>query len=181
MKKISAILFFLVLLGGWAQKAKADTPAWMRTAASAPLPPHDEKTEAVLLYSEAITTVTADGKMKGIERKAYKILRPEGREYGVVWKYIGSGQRVGSMKGWCIPAQGKDYEVKDKDAVEKSIGIDGGELASDMKVRILQIPAANPGNVVGYEIEYQERPFVLEDWWEFQESVPAKEARYTLQ
>src|ERR1700758_4238295 len=80
--------------------AKADAPAWMHAAASAPLPPHDEKTNAILLYSEDITTVTADGKTKGIERRVYKILRPEGREYGEVYGYIGRDTKIGSMKGW---------------------------------------------------------------------------------
>jgi hypothetical protein len=161
--------------------ARADAPAWMHAAASAPVPAHDEKTEAILLYSEDVTTVTADGKMKGIERRAYKILRPEGRKYGEAYAYTGRDTKIGSMKAWCIPAQGKDYEVKDKDATERSLSVFGGELVSDVKVRVLTIPAADPGNVVGYEIEYQARPYVLQDDWRIQETIPVREARYTLQ
>ena len=161
--------------------AKADAPAWMRAAATAPLPDHDEKTEAILLYSEDVTTVTPDGKTKGIERRAYKILRPEGRTYGAAYAYIGGDTKIGSMKAWCIPAQGKDYEVKDKDAVERSLSVFGGELVGDTKMRVLSIPAPDPGNVVGYEIEYQSRPYVLEDEWVFQRAIPVREARYTLQ
>ena len=29
--------------------------------------------------------------------------------------------RITAMHGWCIPAQGKDYEVKEKDALEGSV------------------------------------------------------------
>jgi hypothetical protein len=163
------------------QRAQADAPGWMHAAASAPLPPHDEKTDAILLYSEDITMVTPEGKTKSIERRVYKILRPEGRDYGEVWGYVGRDTKIGSMKGWCIPAQGKDYEVKDKDAVERSISAYNGELANDMKVRYIKIPAADPGNVVGYEIEYQARPYVLQDDWQFQSTIPVREARYTLQ
>jgi len=75
-------------------------------------------------------------------RRAYKILRPEGRKYGEVYGYSGRDQKIGSMKAWCIPAQGKDYEVKDRDAMERSLSVFGGELASDMKMRVLTIPAA---------------------------------------
>jgi len=159
-----------------------DAPAWMHAAASAPLPRHDEKTDAILLYSEEVTTVQPDGKTKSLERRAYRILRPDGRGYGVVRAYPSSATRVGSMRGWCIPAQGKDYEVKDKDATETAaFDIENGILASDLKEKMLKIPASEPGNVVGYEIEYQERPYVLQDHWMFQWTYPTGEARYTLQ
>ncbi|HEY6945043.1 MAG TPA: DUF3857 and transglutaminase domain-containing protein [Candidatus Acidoferrum sp.] len=164
-----------------ALSARADAPAWMHTAASMPLPTYDEKTKAVLLYSEDITTVLSDGKTKAIERRVYKILRPEGREYGEAYAYVGQDFRVGSMRAWCIPKQGKDYEVKDKEAIERSLSVSGGELVTDVRVRMLRIPAAEPGNVVGYEIEYQSRPYVLEDWWWIQREIPVKQARYTLQ
>jgi hypothetical protein len=86
------------------------------------------------------------------------------------------------MRGWCIPAQGKDYEVKDKEAIEISLPkIDGSELVSDVKDKLLRIPAADPGNIVGYEYEQEVQPFVLQDVWHFQESNPTREARYTLQ
>ena len=90
-----------------ATPVRADAPGWMHAAASAPLPTYDAKTDAVLLYSEDVTIVMADGKIKGIERRAYKILRPEGRNYAVAEVYIGHDTRVGSMKAWCIPQQGK--------------------------------------------------------------------------
>jgi transglutaminase-like putative cysteine protease len=179
-----------VLVGGLAaanallsspQVVVADAPAWMHEAANAPLPAHDEKTSAVLVYSEDITTVMPDGKTKAIERRAYKILRPEGREYGAAHAFIGGDTKLGSMRAWCIPKQGKDYEVRDKDAIERSLGVQGGELITDLKVRTLEIPAAEAGNVVGYEIEYQSRPYVLEDRWWIQRDIPVREARYTLQ
>ena len=181
MRKAAIGLVLSTHCAALASSASAEAPAWMHAAASAALTAHDEKDEAILLYSEDITTVQPDGKVKAIERRAYKILRPEGRDYGVAWAYVGRETKIGSMRAWCIPAQGKDYEVKDKDAVERSPAVMGGELASDIKVRMLRIPAAEPGNVVGYEIEYSQRPYVLEDWWEFQEAIPVREARYTLQ
>ena len=49
----------------------ADAPAWMHALTSAPLPAHDEKTDAVLLYSEEILIVQPNGKLKEIDRSAY--------------------------------------------------------------------------------------------------------------
>jgi hypothetical protein len=90
--------------------------------------------------------------------------------------------KVTSLHGWCIPAQGRDYEVKDKDAVEASPPmVDGGELVSDVKVKVLRIPASDPGNIVAYEYEVEERPLVLEDNWVFQEESPVRESHYSLQ
>jgi hypothetical protein len=96
-----------------------DAPAWMHALTSAPLPPHDEKTDAVLLYSEEILMVQPNGKLKEIDRTAYKILRPGGRHFGKVTLTFDADTRITNIHGWCIPAQGKDFEVKDKDATDR--------------------------------------------------------------
>jgi hypothetical protein len=43
-----------------------------------------------------------------------------------------------------------------------------------MKDRVLRIPAADPGNIVGYEIEVETRPFILQDGWEFRNNTPVR-------
>jgi len=154
----------------------------MHALAGAPLPSHDEKTDAVLLYSETNVTVLSDDKIKTHVREAYKILRPEGRAHGYVFVYFHSpAQKVTSLHGWCIPAQGKDFEVKEKDAVDLAPpGVEGGELIGDVKAKALHIPAPDPGNIIGYEYQIEERPFVLQEVWRFQEANPARESHYSL-
>ena len=98
--------------------AGGDAPPWMHALINVPLPAYDEKTDAVLLYSETNVTVFSTDRIKIQVRDAYKILRPDGRHYGTVAVYFNPQRKVKSLHGWCIPAQGKDYEVKDKDAVE---------------------------------------------------------------
>ena len=172
----------LLLLFASPASIAGDAPGWMHSVANGPLPPHDEKTDAILLYAEQITIVQSDSKMKHIERKVYKILRPGGRDEGIAVAWFDSNLKITGMRGWCIPTQGKDYEVKDKDAVEVSLaGVQFSELVTDTKDKLLRIPAAEPGNVVGYEIESEQRPYILQDWWLFQHSAPVREARYTLQ
>ncbi|HEY6184181.1 MAG TPA: DUF3857 and transglutaminase domain-containing protein, partial [Terriglobales bacterium] len=161
---------------------RADAPAWMHNAATAPLPDHDEKTDAALLYSEDVTTVQPNGKIKTLKRRVFKILRPDGRWYGIVRQYFDAETRITAMHGWCIPSSGKDYEVKEKDAVESAPpDVENGALASDFRVKYLKIPAADPGNVVGYEVEQEGRPYVFETDWDPQWPVPVAEARFTLQ
>ena len=62
------------------------------------------------------------------------------------------------------------------------MGVLNGELMTDLKSKILTIPAADPGNVVGYEIEQELRPYVMQDIWSVQKvEVPVREAHYSLQ
>ena len=167
----------------WAPNAAAggDAPQWMHAQVAVTLPTYDEKTDSVLLYSETNVTVISTDKIRTTVREAYKILRPDGRRRAEVYVYFNPERKIKSFYGWCIPAQGKDYEVKDKDAVEASPNIEGAELIQDVKYRVLRIPASDPGNIVGYEYTVEERPFFEQDEWEFQERDPVRESHYSLQ
>src|SRR5712671_5778791 len=161
-------------------RAGGDAPGWMHALVNTPLPSYDEKTDAVLLYSETNVTVVSTDKIRTQVREAYKILRPNGRRRGVVAVDFGPQKKIKGLHGWCIPAQGKDYEVKDKDAIEISPDTEGGELILDTKYKVLRIPASDPGNIVGYEFEVEERPLFLQDIWSFQVTDPVRESRYSL-
>src|ERR1700690_1765530 len=96
--------------------ASGGAPSWMHALVGVSLPAYDEKTDAVLLYSETNVTVVSADKIRTHVRVAFKILRPEGRGRGTVDVFFHPTRKITSLRGWCIPAQGKDYEVKDKDA-----------------------------------------------------------------
>src|SRR6266481_1772238 len=63
--------------------AAGEAPSWMHALTSVAVPAHDEKTDAVELYSEDVLNVAPNGKIKNIRRRAYKVLRPGGKEYGL--------------------------------------------------------------------------------------------------
>jgi len=157
-------------------------PEWMHALVNAPLPEHDEKTDAVLMYEEENLTVLSAEKTKTVVRRAYKILRSSGREYGTaVVRFNSLNEKVTSIRGWCIPAQGMDYEVRDKEAIEMSPLKDQVvELVTDERVKLLHIPAPDPGNIVGYEYETESRPLILQVAWDFQHKVPVRESHYAL-
>jgi len=160
----------------------ADAPPWMHAQLNGALPAHDEKTDAVVLFAETTLTVQPNGKIKRLYREVVKILRPDGEARGTVRVYFDAQSRITDLHAWCIPVSGKDYEVKERDAVESAIiGVDGGELVSDLRTKTLRIPAAVAGSVIGYEIEQELRPYVMVDKWDFQDTVPVREAHYTLQ
>jgi transglutaminase-like putative cysteine protease len=179
--RILLCAMFCVLAAVRPARAGDSAPAWMHALVSVPLPDHDEKTNAVVLLSERNVNVQSMDKVKIHVRMVYKILRPEGRERGTVWVYFNPSRKITNLRGWCIPAQGKDYEVKDKDALEVAAPAEGGSLIDDTKYKILHIPAPDPGNLVGYEYEAEEQPFWLQDEWEFQGLDPVRESHYSLQ
>jgi len=161
--------------------ASGNAPPWMRVLVGVTLPSYDEKTDAVLLYSETNVTVLSADKVRKHVRGAYKIVRPEGREHGTVDVSFNPQRKIISLRGWCIPAQGKDYEVKDGDATDFAAPAEGGYLIADTKYRVLHIPAPDPGNIIGYEYEVEEQPFWLQDSWDFQGTDPVRESHYSLQ
>ncbi len=182
MRSIPGLLFGIACVLLSLPAAAGDAPPWMHAVVNAPLPDHDEKTDAVLVYSERNVTVQSIDKIKTHVRKAYKILRPGGREYGYAVVTFTAHSKISGLKGWCIPAQGKDYEVKEKEGLEVSLPkVEGSELISDVKAKVLQIPAADPGNVVGYEYDEEEQPMVLQDSWSFQREIPGRELHFSLQ
>src|SRR6266852_6353518 len=183
LRNTAVLLGAACLLLGIPRCMAGDAPQWMHTLVNAPLPAHDEKTNAVLPYSEDVLIVQSNGKIKRSERRVYKILRPDGRRYGKVFAHFDAETKINSIHGWCIPAQGKDYEVKEKEAIETALlGVQNGELMSDLKTKVLTIPASEPGNIVGYEIDQEVRPYVMQDSWAFQKvEVPVREAHYSLQ
>jgi hypothetical protein len=161
--------------------AAGDAPQWMHALINAAIPEHDGKTDAVLLFSERIVNVESETKIKTEVRKAYRILRPDGRRYAYVAVPTYPGLRITGMHGWSISAQGQEYEVKEKDAAEISLpDIDGSELVTDVKSKVIRIPAAEPGAILGYEYQQEEQPYVLQDHWPFQQAVPVRETHYIL-
>jgi hypothetical protein len=182
MKRLLLAMAACVIAGAPVFAAHNQAPDWMHALVNVPVPDHDEKTDAVLLYSDENLIVVSADKFRTTVREVYKILRPEGRHYGtVVIPFNSLNDKVTSIHAWCIPKDGKDYEVTDKDAAEVSASKGQSmELITDERVKILEIPAPDPGNIVGYEYVMEEHPLVLQDVWDFQETIPVKEAHYSL-
>lgn len=161
-KLFVAGLLAAALLGAVVPASAADkAPDWMREAARQTLPTYPPETEAVVLLDECITTVKDKGEIETLYRRAYKILRPEAREeYGGVRVDFDNETKLSYLKGWAIPANGPEYAVSDKEAVESGWGED---LYSDKRYKVLRLPAVEPGSIVGYEYVQKKRPYVFED------------------
>jgi hypothetical protein len=167
----------LPALLAFAAAASAAPPDWLQAAARDQLPKYPDDTAAVMLRSEQITTVKGSGEIT-THRAAFKIVRPEGRAYGVIRVFYDAETRVTSLKAWALPAKGNPYEAGEKDAVDTILFSDN--FYEDARQKVLKIPAAEPGAVVGYEYEQKRRPSILQDHWRFQQEIPVRQARFTL-
>ena len=168
----------LALLASGAVEAWCAPPDWLQAASRELLPSYTGDPPAVMLRNEQIATVKNGGEVTVVYRRAYKILRQEGRDYGTARIYFDSETRLASLKAWSIPPAGRSYEVGEKDALE-TVPF-SGNLYEDTRVKVLRIPASEPGAVVGYEYEQRGRPSVLQGDWPFQVEVPVRLARMTL-
>jgi hypothetical protein len=181
-KFAAAVLCWVAILPSFAI-ASSSLPPWMQAQVSAPVPAHDEKSNAILMYSESVLAVQPDGQRKHLERRVYRILRNEGQEeFGTVRITFDSLTRVNNLHAWSLPKEGKPYDVGLRESVDTSVyGVDDGELVTDVRTKLLRIPAALPGNLIGYEYETQDRPDVLSEEWLFEDTVPVRETHYTVQ
>jgi hypothetical protein len=157
-------------------------PPWVQAQVGAPLPEHDAKTAAVVLYSETGISVQPNGKIRQLQRYVVKILRPEGLGYGVIRGDSSGQSRTISMHGWSLPAEGKPVDIDDRQAVESAvIGVPHGDLVDDVRSKLLRIPAVVPGSIVASEVEQELQPYLLADDWVFQLALPVREARLSLE
>lgn len=177
-RRISPVLF-LLLVSLWPMRANAGTPDWLRSLAQQPQKHYADDVDAVVLLNEETVTVKDSGEIVKRIRVAYRILRPEGRGVATEVVYFDSEKKVTALHGWSITAKGQEYESKDKDAFERSAST--FEIFSDEKQKILPVPGADVGTVVGFEYEQKERPYLFQSLWGFQWALPVEHARFILQ
>jgi transglutaminase-like putative cysteine protease len=177
LRLLTTATFALAALAGSPSFAAA--PDWLRQAARVSASKYSDDTDAVVLLDERLTTVSPTGEVRITYRKALKILRPAGRTRGTVFVYFDNEAQLNYLKAWSITAQNEEYEVKESDAAETAAFSES--LYADTRFKLLQIPAAQPGSVIGYEYRQRQRSSVLQTVWSFQDEIPVRRARFLLE
>ena len=163
-----------------AYASKDQVPDWVRAAAAQTLPHYPEDTNAVVLLDETTFTVGNDGRAVEHNRHVVKILRPGGRDEGIVHIPFDKDSKILSLHVWSIGPDGHEYAVKDNEISE--IGLPGeGALYDDIKYRVASPPGRDPGGIVAYEYEQRARPYIQEETWEFEDNLPHLHQSFTLQ
>jgi hypothetical protein len=182
--EVSKYFVQLVLFAGVALApvvTLAAPPEWLRQLEAVPVPAYDDETDAVTLLDDEEATVLPDGSVRYLERRAYRILRRGGQARGVAQVFLDKNDELVSFRGWSIPTSGKPFETDKKDIVESAL-VPGSEIAltTDARKKVLTIPAANPGNLVGYVVERISHSPLMGEQWSPRDSIPVLRARFRL-
>jgi len=175
----AAALIALCPALAWA--SSNNVPDWVKTAAQQPLPHLPETAKAVVLLDDETYTVDAKGQAVVHEREVVKILRPQGRDYGIPVVWYDKDEKILSLHAWSIDPAGHEYAVKDSEMHEGSPPGEGGQLFEDIRYRAADPPGRDPGAIVAFEFEERERPYLAEANWSFQGSIPILNQSFTLE
>jgi transglutaminase-like putative cysteine protease len=161
------------------RRAFAATPDWVRQAASQTLPSYSAETNAVLLLDATEITLLSADEYQEHYRRVVKLLRQEGRNEAEVGISFRQQDKIVSLHAWSIDSTGHEYELKDKDFIERNSFTE--ELYSDIRARRATIPGAAPGTVIAFEFERRRHLWVNQLQWFLQEDIPVRETSYTVQ
>lgn len=169
---------WLLLAPAASARDNAAAPDWLRQLAHTPLGTYPEETNAVVLLDDQTLTVADNGDMYIHVREAIKILRPGGKHFGTFYAWADKDTKIESIHAWSITANGQEYELKDKEAVETSPF--DGEVYIDYREKVMSLPGSEVGSYVAVEYQQKCRPYNFSRKWHFQRSLPVKTARFTV-
>jgi hypothetical protein len=158
---------------------RAVVPDWVRQAASQTLPSYPSDTNAVVLLDDAVYTVISASEYVEHDRRVVKILRPTGEGEGTFAVHFHAGEKVNSVHGWSIDSSGHEFEVKDKDFLERAQVNES--LYEDVRFRVATVPASVTGSVVAFEAEARRHPYLEQIVWIPQELNPVRSSSLTVE
>ena len=154
----------------WFSKGQP-VPDWGVAAAKTATPDYARDSSAVILYDEYMETIDASGRATERERKAIRILKPQGR--GNTCEVIYDvDEKINNFRAWTITADEKmTFQAQDTDFVDEG-DTDVPTMLSTRKTRKVHAPAADVGATIICESEELMAPYDQEKIWQVQNGVP---------
>src|ERR1035441_10578549 len=136
----------------WFGKDKMDPPQWGLDAAKTPTPAYAKDAAYIILYSEYLETVDAQGRAVERKREAKRILKPQGRNDAMCGVGYDVDEKINYFREWTIAADQKQYQAQDTEFVEVG-NTNTPTLLSTEKIRAVRPPAADVGATIICESE----------------------------
>jgi hypothetical protein len=157
--------------------SRADSiPDWLAAANRTDLNHFGDGSAAVVVEQWDDFTVDATGKFVSIERKALRVLdRRSADRYLIAAGLENNDSTVVSIQTWSISPSGRIMQSSKKDVVTRASFAEF-ELFSDSREKMVQIPNAEQGSLVGFEIVRQGRiPIGGKRFW-LEDEIPIRQA-----
>jgi hypothetical protein len=154
-------------------------PDWAVNAAKTPNPPNIKDAPAVVLYDEYLLTI--DDQNHAVERERYvvRIIKPQGRGYAQCEAAYDIDEKLNIFRSWTFTADGRQLQAKDSDFTDHGAMV-APVLQMTEKIRVLNPPGGDPGAVVACETEVRLRPYMYEEEWNVQSSIPIADTALEL-
>ena len=168
---LACVLLVLGLSAAGAKEKPQPAPQWVVDAAKTPTPASAKDSSAVILFDEYLITVDGQNHAVERERSAIRILKPQGRSYSHCSVSYDIDEKLNYFHSWTIASDGRQFQAMETDF------LDHGAYAAPVlqfteRIRTVNPPASDPGAVVACETEEQLRPYMNEEDWEIQTSIP---------
>jgi hypothetical protein len=168
---LSFAVLFLALPLAQAREKKLPAPDWAVQAAQTPTPASVGDAPAVVLYDEYVITVDEKNRVVERERSAIRVLKPQGRQHTQCAVSYDVDEKLNSFHAWTIAPDGRQFQAMDSDFSDHGAYGDAVLLLTE-RVRSVKPLANDPGAVVACETEEQLRPYMSEEEWQIQSSIP---------
>ena len=146
-------------------------PDWGLAAAKTPAPANAGDASAVILFDETLITVDEQNHAVERERKAVRILKPQGREHSHCDAEYDADAKLNYFRVWTIAADGRQFQAMDTDFKDFGAYADA-DLQSTDRFRVVNPLGNDPGAVVVCETEGHLRPYMSSEDWQIQHSIP---------
>jgi hypothetical protein len=146
-------------------------PQWAVDAAKTPTPASAKDSPAVVLFDEYLITVDDQNHAVERERSAVRILKPQGRSYTHCSIGYDVDEKLNYFRSWTFTSDGRQLQAMESDFVDRG-AYAAPVLQFTERIRTVNPPASDPGAVVVCETEEHLRPYMSEEEWEIQSSIP---------
>jgi hypothetical protein len=146
-------------------------PQWAVDAAKIPTPATAKDAPAVILFDEYLITVDEQNHAVEREREAIRILKPQGRRHSHCSIGYDIDEKLNYFRSWTFATDGRQLQAMESDFTDRG-SYAGADLQFTERTRTVNPPAGDPGSVVVCETEEQLRPYMSEEDWGVQSSIP---------
>jgi hypothetical protein len=164
----------LLCLGGGALRGADSVPDWLSAAGRVDLGPFGSGSAAVIVGKWTDFSVDATGKYSLTERTALRVLnRRSAERYLTAVGPENNDSKVTSIQTWTVSPSGHVTQSGKKDLITAADVADF-EVFSDDRVKMIKVPGAEDGSLVGYEIIIQGHTPISGRRFRMEDEIPVR-------